>query len=518
MTPPPAQSEPTRRRLRRTLWNVLFASVGYIAIRMVIAPVRIKLLTSLLSKEDYGLLTLIMLTVSFTTLITSLGSLEFMLRKLPGRDADFQFKTLRTVMTYFGLLAGAVGLTAVCLLVAWQPAKLGLGPGELIACGLILLCTVHLTQLVYFLMGRTAYAQSRLLMLLYADAWFLPLLGFMWYIELTIAFMLWLWVVWLFLSLLLALVYVRFRELLRRRASPGLLKQVLGFGLPLLPMIMGEWIFQMQDRYVLLAFTDLEALANFTLCYNIAWVGVSTGGSMLDVLIAEFYKARNRIASNRLDDLLASANLRTSFTMMLRYGLALGIPMLLVLWIGRLPIILLLSDAKFADAADIMRWVAPLPLLYLMVIVTGRILLAIDRGSIVGTGTLCAAGLHLVLSLLLVPLLAERGVALAGCTAYGVLAIYLGVRARLFRWIDWAELRPVRLLAFGLLTALGLHGAVHLLEGRNFFTLLAAGLFSLAAMFALGVVRKADLQHLTTSMHTPHDPDEATLPEPFARD
>ena len=42
----------------RMLINVLFASVGYVAIRIIIAPVRIKLLTSLLSKEDYALLTL----------------------------------------------------------------------------------------------------------------------------------------------------------------------------------------------------------------------------------------------------------------------------------------------------------------------------------------------------------------------------------------------------------------------------------------------------------------------------
>ncbi|HQK88758.1 MAG TPA: hypothetical protein PLU25_14140, partial [Acidobacteriota bacterium] len=87
------------------LFNLFFASFGYVAIRMLIAPVRIKLLTSLLTKEDYGLLTLIMLTVSFLTLIFSLGSLEYMLRKLPGRPAADQYRTLRTVMSWFGRLA-----------------------------------------------------------------------------------------------------------------------------------------------------------------------------------------------------------------------------------------------------------------------------------------------------------------------------------------------------------------------------------------------------------------------------
>ncbi len=497
---------PGSSRFRRVLFNVLFASFGYVAIRLLIAPVRIKLLTSLLTKEDYGLLTLIMLTVSFITLISSLGSLEFMLRKLPGRDATYQFRTLRTVATYFGILAGVIGVVGVCILVAWQPEKLGLRTTDLIAAALILVLTVHLIQLVFFLMSRSQYAQSRLLMLLYADAWFLPILGFMWFIDLTVSFMLWLWVAWLALSVVVSQVYVRTRELLRYAPSRDLLRQILTFGIPLLPMIMGEWIFQVQDRYVLLAFTDLEAVANFTLCFNIAWVGVATGTSMLDLLITEFYKARNRVASTDFNALVSNESLRKSFTMLLRYGLVLSAPIVLALWFAGLPIILLLSDPKFADAAYIMRWVAPLPLLYLMVIVTGRTLMAVDRGGVVGVGTLCAAGLHLVLALILTPHLAERGVALAGCLAYGVLAIYLGGRVRFFRWINWPELRPYRLIVFIVVSAAGWHVAMAALGDRPIPALLAGGLISLAAMFGLGLIRKSDVLHIKESMQAPPEP------------
>ena len=504
---------PGTPRFTRVLFNVLFASVGYVAIRFLIAPIRIKLLTSLLSKEDYGLLTLIMLTVSFITLISSLGSLEFMLRKLPGRDAAYQFQTLRTVATYFGILAGIIGVAGVCVLVAWQPETLGLRPSDLIAVALILVFTVHLIQLVFFLMARSQYAQSRLLMLLYADAWFLPILGFMWYIELTVSFMLWLWVVWLALSIVFSQVYVRTRELLRHAPSRNLLRRILTFGVPLLPMIMGEWIFQVQDRYVLLAFTDLEAVANFTLCFNIAWVGVATGTSMLDLLITEFYKARNRVASSDFNTLVTNESLRRSFTMLLRYGLVLSTPIVLALWFAGLPIILLLSDPKFADAAYIMRWVAPLPLLYLMVVVAGRTLMAVDRGGIVGVGTLCAAGLHLVLAIILAPLLAERGVALAGCLAYGVLAIYLGGRVRLLRWINWKELRPYRLIAFIVVSAAGWHIATTSMESRTLPVLLLGGMISLAAMFGLGLLRKTDIQQIRDSMQVPPEPEE-----PFPRD
>lgn len=507
-----------RKAWGRMVLSLLFASMGFVAIKIVMAPVRIKLLTSLLSKEDYGLLTLGMLTISFITIISSLGSLEFMLRKVPGQSESVQFGTLRTIVSFFCPLAGVIAVIGVAALTLWLPAAVGLGTADVIALGLVLVLTVHLTQLAYFLMGRSEYARSRLLALLYADAWFLPILVLMKFFAITISFMLWLWVAWLLLSVVASQFMVRARDLFRHPAPPGMLRDVLAFGVPLLPMIMGEWIFQIQDRYVLLAYTNLAALANYTLCFNIAWVGMNTGTSLLDLLVTEFYKVRNLAGVKDIPALMAHPPLRRSFTLMLRYGLVLSIPIVLALWIARRPIILFLSDPKFADAADIMKWLALLPFFYIMTIIAGRALMATDRGRIVGKGTLVAAALQLGLSILLTPKLAERGVALAGCTAYGLLAVYLGIRVRLLSWINWGELQPVRLVVFALITAIGLHGAVRLLAPHSFLALLAGGMICLAAMLLLGLVRKTDIHLLTTAAGSSSEPEDAALQEPFARD
>ncbi len=488
----------------RPLLNLLFASVGYVGIRLCIAPVRIKLLTSLLSKEDYGLLTLIMLTVSVVTLLASCGSLEFMLRKLPGRDDQYQRGILRTIMTYFGGLALLISAIAFGIGAVWKPVQIGITAGDLLACGLILVFYVHISQLVFFLLSRSAYAQSRVLTLFHADAWFLPVLGLMWITDITVSVMLWLWAIWLLASLVLSQAFVRTRDLLQIRPSRESLRAILRFGVPLMPMIMGEWIFQFQDRYVLLALTDLEQVANFTLCFNIAWVGAGTALSMLDVLVTEFYKARNAVASTRIVDLIANKPLREAFTLLLRYALAIGIPVGLALWIGRVPIILLLSDSKYADAAHLMRWVAPIPILFIVVAISGRMLMALDRGQLVGKATLVAAGLHLMLGIALTAHFRDgRGMALAGCTAYGSLAVYLGGKARMLRWIEWRDLRPMRLLTFTLITTAGLQASVMTFHDQHWLALLSGGLISLAAMLALGIVRRADIVHLVTSMHTP---------------
>ena len=502
MKPGPTSGPATGRssRARLILLNVLFASFGYVAIRLVVAPVRIKLLTSLLSKEDYGSLTLIMLTVSFTALVASLGSLEYMLRKLPARAAGYQLRVFCTIAVYFGGLAILIGAVFGGILLVWRPERIGLRPGDIVAAALILVCTVHLLQLVFFLMSRSQYAQSRLLMLLYADAWFLPVLVAMWFVDLSVSFMLWLWVAWLWLSLVVSQGFVRTRAWLRYAPSRSQLRRVLVFGVPLMPMILGEWIFQVQDRYVLLAFTDLVAVANYTLCFNIAWVAVTSGTSLLDLLITEFYKARNRVATDDFDCLVASADLRRAFTLLLRSGLALSIPIVLGLWYAGLPVILLLSDPQFADAAYIMRWVAPLPLLYLLAMIAGRTLMAIDRGRVVGIGTAVAAGVQLVLLFILTPWLAERGVALGGCLAYGLLAIYLGYRVRLFRWINWADLRPWRLTAFTLLSIAGWQLSARYFEPDSIRWAIVGGSWSLVALFGCGGLRWADLQQLKASI------------------
>lgn len=485
----------------KTVLDVLFASLGFVALRLLITPVRIKLLTSLLSKADYGLLTFVMLIISFVTLVSSLGSIEFLMRKLPGRDEDYQFGVLRTVMTWFGAAACVIALAGAAFLIVARPEKLPLTPSQAVAGGLLLVLTVHLTQLVYFLLGRGAYSQSRLLMLLYTDAWFLPLLAFAWSGRVTVGFMLWLWVAWLFLSILFSQIYVPARRVLRCPASRDTLRSILAFGVPLLPVIMGEWIFQIQDRFVILGFMNLESLANYTLCFNIAWVGVSTGTSVVDVLLTEFFKLRNRNPSHRIEDLLADAALRRSFSVMLRYALAIALPIAAALWFAGLPMILLLSDPKFADAAHLMRWVTPMPILYLLFVIAGRTMMALDRGAAVGGATLAAALGNLVLSMFFVPWLGERGAALSGCLSYAVLALYLSSRCRFLAWIDWHELRPWRLAALVLISSLGFLAAVRWIEAAPLIKLLVGGLPVPVALFGLGLVRKSDLHMLMESMH-----------------
>ena len=497
------------RRLH--LFNLLFASVGYIFIRLLLTPVRIKLLTSLLDKADYGLLSLVMLSISFMLLGTSFGSLEFLLRRLPGRDPDYQYGVLKTVVSTFGGLSVLFAFTGVLVLELIGPGRLGLTRWDMVAAGLLLVLNVHLAQLCYFMMGQGRYAKSRLLNLTNSEGWLLPLL-LRWGAGVDVSTVLWIWVGWLAFCLVLAQWMVPAARIARARREPGQLRQILVFGIPLLPMVMGEWVFQLQDRYVLAGLMSLEKVAEYSLCFSIVWVGVSAGISVLDVLVPEFFRLRNLNPSQDAAELARDPTLRHGFTLMLRCALIVAVPITAALVFCSLPILRILSAPKFHDAAPLMVWLAPIPLLYLLGLIGGRTLIAVDRGKIVGTTTLLVAFINLGLTLSLVPVLGEHGAALSGCLSYACLAVYLGARCHFPRWISWRELKPLS-LALYTLTSAGAFWLARMVLMRpgipgSLLVLAAGGVATLGAMALFRVMTKADLHLLTHARAAKAEPAE----------
>ncbi len=483
----------------KAVFGLLFASFGFVALRFILSPVRLKILTTMLSPEAYGSLTLISLTIGLVTEVASLGSLEFLLRKLPGRDMDYQQAMFKTVVYYFGILSIVLAAVWVGIHPAWNPLKMsGL---DNLACGLLLILTVHLTQYSYYLFGRTAYAHARLLQLLYAEMWFLPLLVFAWMGGVTVSQVLWIWVGWLALSFVIGQKWLPIAGILRIPISSARLKEVLAFGVPLLPLILSDWIFRVQDRYVLAYFCDLTTVANYNICIQIATVGTVVGVAVIDILLTEFFNIRNRIPVKSLDQLVAHEDVRHAFTLMIRYGLILMIPVVAVLCLAGEPAIRFISDPrKYLVAAPILPWTASIPPLTLLTIILGRSMLALDRGKQVGLGSLAAGVLCIGLSCLLAPSMGGRGTALANTISLAFLSVYFVWQMRAWRWIQWKELNLLRVGLAMILTVLGFLAVTRWVHWSALVVLVTGGIWSLACMIVLGLVKKKDKDILFRSV------------------
>lgn len=490
---------PTRKTpatwLHAATFSVLFASFGYIAIRFILVPIRMKVLTTLLGKDEYGTLTLVILTISFITIISSLGSLEFMLRKLPGTSDAYQAGIMKRVVQVFGGLSVVLAVIGAALFAAWLPSKLDMTGIDYLICAIILVLMVHAAQRVYFLMGRCMYARSRLLSLMYADAWVLPLLGFLFVGAATTRSVLLVWAVCCVAAIALSSAWIKMRDVWHEGESSATLRELIQFGVPVLPLILGEWLFRLEDKFVLIALTDAVTLANYTICMNIAMVGYMAGTGVLDLLMAEFNGVRNQHQSDDLAELAAHPELRTLFSAIVRFSCIICIPLAAVLCCAGPQILRFLTGPEFHDAAFILPWTSAVPLFMLLGLIFGRTLMAVDRTRIVGITTLAAAGLNLALNIWLIPKHQELGAAMATTLSLGLLALILGVECKAWKWVDQKALMPLRLLLVFALTLAGAYGLTHAWpDGNSLLILLILGGGSALLMLLTGTVSKHDIQ------------------------
>ena len=444
--------------------------------------------------------------VSFVALVFSFGSLEYLLRKLPGRAPNAQRQVYRTIMLFFGAVTCVVALGGVAALFAYGAENLYLNNRDLILIGLLLVVNLHMVQRVYYLFGCTEYTKARLAQLLYADTWFLPLIICFWLGRLDLPQVLWIWLGWMLLSILITGPWVRLGLVLRAQGEEGAIRPIIRFGLPLVPMVLGDFMLRYQGDYFLEVMKDKIAVANYGFCRNMALMGFVAGSAVLDILSTEFFKLCNQSDKDHLNDLSKDVGLRTMFTAMVRYNVIISLSVGGLLTLLAVPIIRLIASEQFVDTASLMAWTAPYPLLLLQCMVFGRMLMAVDRTFIVGISSVIGAVVALVVAWFLIPSMGERGMAVGTWVGLGFILIVFGWTLRFWRWIEWNQLMPIRLLVFaGVLMG----GLVWVQDNQGHLDaivqLLIGGVWTLFCIAITFIVKKSDLSLVMGSFNKPDD-------------
>ena len=467
------------RKPASSLWahslEFLFASVGYVAILAILTPVRIRLMTSFLTKTQYGYLTLAVMTVSFLATLSSMGSFEYLLRKLPGQTQSQQFVLFRRIVVHFGALSIVMGIAGVLVAAMCLADDRSFGVLEVFLCAVALVLYMQLLQRSFFMLGRKQLVPFRVTQLLFSDAWFVPIIVVALGVSLTLRLILGVWVLWLMLAIGVSSVWVPWRPVWAAHRGGPSLGEILHFGAPLLPMLLGEWLFRLGDRYVLLAFTDIEKVATYTVSMNIALIIYMVILNVIGLVVPEFNRVKNQQPAQEQVLLPGNRQLRKLFSVMLRFSLAASLIGGIGLVVFRHQIMGVLCAEEFADGALILLWAAPISVFFLVQVVFSRTLIAYDRTRVVGGLTLAAAGINLVLNLVLVPVLEVRGAAMATWISMGMLMVAMGVALRAWRWWIREEVKPVRILMAVGASAIGMVGIERLLGSSSLLSLIVGG-------------------------------------------
>ena len=476
--------------------HFFFLSYGYIVFQVLLTPIRIRLLTAIMDRATYGVLNLVIMTVSLLAVFLSFGSFEFLLRRLPGKSIAYQERIIGLLYRVFGSLAVLIAAMGLPLVYFWQDFEgFRLSGVDLLACGLALIFYLLLQFRTFYLLGQNDLLRFRISQFLSLDVWFFVLLTASLFIRpLTIGVVIWVWSGWLIFTALITNRWAPFQMAGRPVAIREPLGRVLVFSLPLLPMIFGDWLLRSADRYFVIGYAGIEKMADYGLCMNISLMVFFISNNLIGIIIPKFNRVTNDLSTR--SGLWTSPELRRLFTIMLRYLLALTLIGGAALNLLSDEILWVLADEKFHHAAYIIRWAAPASLFFSCYLLFSRTLIAMDESGRVGIITAVCALLNLGLNAVFINWLFEDatiGAAVATCVSLAAMAVWGAATIRIRRWIDWPELKPARLAL-----AVALSSACFVLTKSQFdlHPLLLVGLngvLSLGFLLGLGLFPKHEI-------------------------
>jgi O-antigen/teichoic acid export membrane protein len=495
----------------RALLHSLAVSYGYIALQMAMVLVRLRLLTALLRKEEYYFLNTAIGTMAFVAVMASLGSFEYILKALPGRPPAERLSLIG------GLLRGVGGLTLLVALVGaplgwlaqpWLlPAGAQLRGGEWVAAALGTVLWGHLLQRQSLLMAQHQTGRFRLVQFLYAECWFLPVPLLAHFLPLDRTTLLWTWTGWMACIALATASFVPYRAAWRAPRIPEAgLRAMAAFGAPLLPLLLGEQVFRLIDRYFMGGLHGEAAGAEYTLCMNVAMIAYLAGNSVLMLIVPRFNHRRETLRRAGRPAGAEDAELRELFTLLVRFAAVFSLAAGAAFLGAGGAVLRLLADRQYWDAAPLLAWASPVSLCFALFAALSRVLIAFDRTRAVGVLTLAGAGLNVLLNAVLTPRWAGAGAAVANWLA---LAAMCGLAARAIGWRAWRVpglLRSGRLLLFAALAT----GAFRLggwLPGGALVELAVPGTMALGMIFALRLITREELIRL---FHRAPDPAPAS--------
>jgi len=414
---PRARADRRAERMRA----VLSAAGTYLTsnlLLLVAGLVSMPIMTRLLSKSDYGLLSLIFATVAVLAVVGGLGFGEAAVRLYDEHKAEGG-TALRQLCD--SLLGGSLGMG---LLVACAVCAVAmLSPGIAVAYGRCLLLggllvAVRIVSAVLFQIYRAqeravAHATTQVLVRYATSALAIALLLAGERSAFTV----------ILASLVVeaAAVAVRLVDLRRRgvisrpRLAAGPLAAAAVYGVPLALAGGARFLLDYGDRFVIERLLDLSAVATYSVAYDLAQKLADTLFGPLQLAFvpvlfrvwgAEGVEGTARFASR-----------------MLTYMIALTIPVALLYWVLNEQLIVVLASTRYRDSSALTPFLLPGVMMGGLNFIAIAGLTIQKRTAVLAVTVGVGAVFNLALNLLLVPRYGLTGAALATTLAYSTLAV-----------------------------------------------------------------------------------------------
>jgi O-antigen/teichoic acid export membrane protein len=243
-------------------------------------------------------------------------------------------------------------------------------------------------------------------------------------------------------------------DMLRLVFDRELARAMLAYSLPLVPAAVAGWALNLGDRPLLQAITGSAAVVGvYTMGY--------TAGLVINALAIQPFSLAWSAA---FWEISRSDDAPSTYARSLTWFLAIASAAALFLSVIGTDVLRLLVGAEFEDSRYIVPFTAFAFVLYGAYTIGATGLSIVGRSGLVATSLLVAAGVAVILNLVLIPMLGMYGAAISTVAGYGLLALLAGWQSQRHYPVPWQLGRAAAILGLSAgLSALALVGPDHTL-------------------------------------------------------
>ncbi|MFC1630143.1 flippase [Patescibacteria group bacterium] len=259
---------------------------------------------------------------------------------------------------------------------------------------------------------------------------------------------------------------------------------LLKFGIPLLIVVMGYWIVQTSDRYIIKYFMDISWVGIYSVSYSFSFLISFLWGSFNTVLLADF---------SALYDKKEKRELEVRFSRVLKYGLAGSIPIIVGIFILSEPLIKIFSSQEFIAAAPALVIISISMLFFGLLMHFANFLNILKKTKILSLIWIMMAILNIGLNFLFIPKIGIIGAAYSTLISFLVGAVIVIVYSSQYFNIVFKKEWLIKIAIA--ITIMG--GVISLISVHSFLTLtmtiLTGVLFYGGTMFLLKFQDRSEL-------------------------
>ena len=385
---------------------------------------RTALLTRRLSVDVFGMFSVFFVSVSFFSVVLDLGLTNFIITKLTGVREKKRFAYSSTILGFVvfylvlaGILICSLGIDTFIL--NYFQITQYLQEFRIIIWVIIL--SVIFRIMIAYTSSIKRLELNALLTFLKHAGWIFLLLIFGFKKDLTLLFVFQMLLAGVLTSTIVTLIYVLLRwkrvpavEVWRDNSAKLIMKKALLFGLPLVPFLVGDWLIQVSDKYLLTYLGGAADVAIYSVAYSIVTLISSIGNILAGVIYPYYSESWNK-----------KKDPNHFFNINLKYILMILLPMIVGIFVLRKPIVTLISGPEYLDSALLIPILLLFPLFSTISIVLNQTLMLNNQTKRVGAIYLFCAAAHILLNVLLIPIYGRIGTAVVTTSVYFLLFIIL---------------------------------------------------------------------------------------------